>query len=274
MSDSSDRTVLEHYRIQAEKHGPGPGSTMEDEVIRAKEMAALAAFLRALGAATAGAPAEILELGCGNGYALDEMARAFPAHRFTGLDFSTDMLAIGRGRLPATIPLLRGDARNLPFADRSFDALYTERCLINILSWEGQQRALTELGRVLRPGGHALLIECFDDGLANNNRARVECGLDSLAPAHHNRYFENAAFESAVAPRFEMLDPTDWAGAEGAYLARNFLSSHYFVARVLHPLVTRGEWVRNTEFVKFFSALPPAGNYSPIQAVLLRRRQG
>lgn len=269
MSEPADRTILDHYRTQAEKHGPGAASTMEDEVIRSKEMAALTAFLRA--AADAGR--DVLELGCGNGYALAELSAAFPDNRFTGLDFSTDMLAIARTRLLGSIPLARGDARALPFADGSFDALYTERCLINILAWEGQQRALAELARVLRPGGHCLLIECFDDGMENNNRARVECGLEALAPAHHNLYFDPRAFDEAVAPDFEILDPAAWAPAESAHLARNFLSSHYFIARVLHPLVTRGEWVRNTEFVKFFAALPPAGNYSPIQAVVLRRRR-
>ena len=41
-------------------------------------------------------------------------------------------------------------------------------------------------------------------------------------------------------------------------------------ARALHPLVTRGAQVRNTEFVKFFSHLPPYGEYAPLQIYLLR----
>jgi hypothetical protein len=53
----------------------------------------------------------------------------------------------------------------------------------------------------------------------------------------------------------------------------NFLSSHYFVSRVLYPAVLKGDLVRNSEFTKFFSFLPPAGNYSAIQAHLLKKRR-
>jgi hypothetical protein len=56
----------------------------------------------------------------------------------------------------------------------------------------------------------------------------------------------------------------------------NFLSTHYFVARVFHAAVSvSNKDVRNSEFVKFFStALPTVGNYSPIQAFLLRKLKG
>lgn len=35
--------------------------------------------------------------------------------------------------------------------------------------------------------------------------------------------------------------------------------------------MTKGDWVQNTEFVKFFSFLPPIGNYAPIKAYILQK---
>ena len=100
----------------------------------------------------------------------------------------------------------------------------------------------------------------------------MEMGLEEIAPAYHNKYFEKQSFLDAIGDVFHIADPADIDPQFGADLFQtNFLSSHYFVARILHPLMTKGEWVRNTEFVKFFSFLPPMGNYSPVQAFLLER---
>jgi ubiquinone/menaquinone biosynthesis C-methylase UbiE len=145
--------------------------------------------------------------------------------------------------------------------------VYTERCLINILDWEGQSQALREIARVLKPGGSYLMIECFTDGLANNNKARAECGLQPIDAAYHNLYFDPEKFAAAIAPLFDRV--TD----ESSFpLPGNFLSSHYFVSRVLYPAMARGEVFRNSEVAKFFSFVPPMGNYSPIQAHVLRKK--
>jgi len=213
-------------------------------------------------------PLRVLELGCGNGYALSRMLPLSHADdRFWGLDFSPELLEIARGRKLERCTLSQGDARALSYESGFFDFVYTERCLINILDWPGQRQALREIARVLKPGGTYLMIECFTDGLDNNNKARADCGLPAIQEAHHNKYFEKQAFQEAVAAEFELLDP-----ATEFTMPANFLSSHYFVSRVLYPSLTRGEVVRNSEVAKFFSFLPPMGNYSPIQAQLLRRR--
>ena len=76
----------------------------------------------------------------------------------------------------------------------------------------------------------------------------------------------------AVQSELRVVDPAELDPDGGGDLLRsNFLSSHYFVARILHPLITRGEWVKNTEFVKFFSFLPPIGNYAPVQAYIFEK---
>lgn len=270
MAREADGTILEHYRGQAAKHGTSASSTMEDVVVRDKELALIRHFF-SLVAGSSSDPKRVLELGCGNGWVLGRLAEEFHRGSYHGLDFSLAMLAAARKQSPRPTSLTRSDARRLPLASTAFDIVLSERCLINILSWDEQQAALDEVARVLKPGGHWLLIECFTDGLDNNNLARTQCGLDEIKVAHHNKYFEKGDFLRAVAPNFTLIDPMKLDPSAGHLLAENFLSSHYFIARVLHPLVTRGEWVRNTEFIRFFSSLPPMGNYSHIQAMILER---
>lgn len=266
MVTEKDAIVREHYKGVAAKHGASSQSTMEDEVVRGKEIEQIIAFVDWLGAD--GNSLDVLDLGCGNGYALSVLSQTRPSNRYQGLDASDELLEIARDRQLQNCQLAKSDARQLTLPDASVDAVYTERCLINILDWEGQLEALREVHRVLRPGGHYLMIECFTDGLQNNNKAREECGLEGLNEAYHNRYFDKDQLFGSITDLFTSVQPS----SDNSVLQSNFLSSHYFIARVLHPLVTKGTAIKNTEFVKFFSMLPPYGNYSPIQSFILRKR--
>ncbi len=261
MATEKDAIVREHYKGVAEKYGASAQSTMEDEVIRNKEIEQILAFVDLVGKEQS---LRIVDLGCGNGYTLGVLTSARPGNKYRGLDASEELLKIARDRQLPNCEFLHSDARHLTLDDNSIDAIYTERCLINILDWKQQLDAFREIHRVLIPGGHYLMIECFTDGLQNNNKAREECGLDSLKEAYHNKYFEKERLFEAIDDLFTIVEPST--------LASNFLSSHYFIARVLHPLVTKGTAIKNTEFVKFFSMLPPFGNYSPIQSYILRKR--
>ena len=265
--------VQAHYQSVAEKYGASPQSTMEDEVVREKEIGQILNFVGALENLPDNQPLRILDLGCGNGYTLSALSNAHPANRYYGTDFSESLLAIAIAREVAGCEFRQADARALPFEGDFFDAVYTERCLINILDWEQQRRALQEIARVLKPGGAYLMIESFTDGLVNNNRARQECGLEEIKAAYHNKYFEKDLWLKAITDWFTVVSPGESNGKRPFEVPEfNFLSSHYFIARVLHPLVSRGTAVKNTEFVKFFSFLPPVGNYSPIQVFLLRKK--
>jgi ubiquinone/menaquinone biosynthesis C-methylase UbiE len=273
MLTDTDEMVQAHYQSVAEKYGDSPQSTMEDEVVREKEIHQILNFISGLEHLADNQPLRVLDLGCGNGYALTALSKAHPANHYYGTDFSEALLAIARTRESADCEFRHADARDLPFEDGFFDAVYTERCLINILDWEQQRRALQEIARVLKPGGSYLMIECFTDGLDNNNRARQECGLGEIKAAYHNKYFEKDVCFKEITDWFTVVSPDESNGQKSFEIPEsNFLSSHYFIARVLHPLVTRGTAVKNTEFVKFFSFLPPTGNYSPIQAYVLRKK--
>ena len=95
----------------------------------------------------------ILDLAAGTGTSSEPFdargARVVPC------DFSYGMLAVGKQRRP-DLPFTAGDGTALPFADGVFDAATISFGLRNILD---THLALTELLRVVKPGGRIVICE-------------------------------------------------------------------------------------------------------------------
>lgn len=100
----------------------------------------------------------VLDVATGTGGLLRELAarRARPGQA-VGLDRSGSMLALAATRLPPDWSLVRGDARHLPFPNRSFDVV--SACyLLHLLSVDDGREVLAELARVVRPDGRVVTI--------------------------------------------------------------------------------------------------------------------
>lgn len=93
--------------------------------------------------------ARVLEVGCGTGLVLSKIASV--AGHAVGVDLSRGMIEKARSR---GLTVVRGSATALPFADDSFDVVYSFKVLAHV---PGIERALAELTRVTRPGGIMLL---------------------------------------------------------------------------------------------------------------------
>ena len=98
-------------------------------------------------------PGSLLEAGCGTGRFTFELARA--GHQVTAVDYSAAMLESCRARQPSEaggsqVTFREASIFELPFDDDSFDAVISIHVLMHLPDYE---RALTELLRVLRPGG-------------------------------------------------------------------------------------------------------------------------
>lgn len=92
---------------------------------------------------------EVLEAGCGSGLVLSRIRES--ARRAVGLDLSRGMLSGARRR---GLTVVQGSLTALPFADASFDTVCSFKVLAHIPNID---RALSELSRVTRPGGHLVL---------------------------------------------------------------------------------------------------------------------
>ena len=97
-----------------------------------------------------------LDVACGSGKLTALLARiAGPSGRVVGLDFSTKMLEVARHEFPA-IEFREGDALNLPFDNATFDASTIAFGLRNLAD---PVRGLSEMLRVVKPGGRAVVLE-------------------------------------------------------------------------------------------------------------------
>jgi SAM-dependent methyltransferase len=93
----------------------------------------------------------LLDLGCGN-----QPYRSFlpPEVEYVGLDYPPTQAALHL----EVQPEIYGDARNLPFADQSFDAALCFQVLEHV---DRPETVIREIGRVLKPGGLGLISAPF-----------------------------------------------------------------------------------------------------------------
>jgi demethylmenaquinone methyltransferase/2-methoxy-6-polyprenyl-1,4-benzoquinol methylase len=95
----------------------------------------------------------VLDLAAGTGSSSVVFAK--PGVKVIASDFSEGMLAVGRKRHP-NLEFVFADATKLPFADASVDAVTISFGLRNVVD---PKKALTEMLRVLKPGGVVVICE-------------------------------------------------------------------------------------------------------------------
>ena len=103
----------------------------------------------------------ILDVATGTGDLALQMARDCPQARVIGLDFVQEMLCqatekTSKRGLDTRLNFTAGDAMKLPFADDIFDAATIAFGFRNIPNRQG---ALSEMKRVVKPGGKVLVLE-------------------------------------------------------------------------------------------------------------------
>lgn len=99
----------------------------------------------------------VLEVGCGRGGGASYVARYLKPKTMTGVDFSEKAIQFCRNRHKVEcLTFVEGDAENLSFPDGQFDDV------INVESshcYGSMPRFLSEVKRVLKPGGHFLFAD-------------------------------------------------------------------------------------------------------------------
>jgi ubiquinone/menaquinone biosynthesis C-methylase UbiE len=127
-----------------------------------------------------------LDVGCGTGRLLAFLHDAWPGMRLIGLDLSAPYLAEARrlaGRT-ARVKLMEGAAEALPFADASLD-LVTSSFLLHELPKKVRGQALSEMARVLKPGGAVVIVESLQKG----DRPEWDGLLDLFPHYFHEPYY-------------------------------------------------------------------------------------
>lgn len=154
------------------------------------------------------AAAQAIDIGCGGGHL--SFALASRVARIVALDPSAGMLAAvsktAAERGLSQIETRQGNAESLPFADDAFALVCTR---YSAHHWTRLGLAVREIGRVLAPGGHALVIDTLgdDDPLVDTFMQSIEL----LRDASHVRNRSRAEWRSLLrAVGLLEIECADW----------------------------------------------------------------
>jgi SAM-dependent methyltransferase len=94
---------------------------------------------------------QVVDLACGDGYLLEQLAQRLPSAELIGVDMSPEELQCARNRaLLQNVRLVNARAEQLPFDDASVDAVV---CHMALMLFDDARPVCEELARVIRPGG-------------------------------------------------------------------------------------------------------------------------
>ena len=161
----------------------------------------------------------ILDLGCGDGQLTERLAASGAC--VVGVDISPEMVEAARGR---GIEAVEACAESLPFADRSFDAVFSNA----VLHWIRDQDAMmAEVRRVLKPGGRfvaemgghgnvAAIRVAFMAVLARHGHGDQEEGVNCYpTPKFYSRRLVHHGFQVERVALIPRPTPLPESGMEG-----------------------------------------------------------
>jgi ubiquinone/menaquinone biosynthesis C-methylase UbiE len=180
-------------------------------------------------------PSTVLDVACGTGRYSVYMAER--GHQIVGVDLSEAMLAKARKKLPQA-DFRQGDMEDLPVADSSVDTVI---CALSLVHLPNIGKAVSEMARVLRPGGRLVVSDVHPVPIllgwqAQFRTASGGAGFMRIHPHLPSEYIE--AFigaglqvascfeprltpESAVTPAAERLPEANlaaWVGLPGVVI--------------------------------------------------------
>src|SRR5690606_13332847 len=141
-------------------------------------------------------PQSLLDAGCGEGFALDVLARRFPEVRFTGVDLSEEAIAFAQNRFGERARFRTGSIYKLPFSDRAFDTVLCSEVLEHV---DDPSAAIRELKRVAR--NYVIITVPLEPYFQWLNVIGQKLGF-SLDPGHVN-FWTKRAFVKFMRYHFE-----------------------------------------------------------------------
>lgn len=253
--------IRAYWDQQAREFGEDSLATIPDSILKELEIKAISARLRNEGI--------LLDVGCGNGYSTLQFARERVGPTL-GVDYSREMISVATvavsrapGLDPSLVRFQVGDVLSLPFAAESIDDVTSDRCLINLVSYDDQERAITEVARVLKSGGRYLMCEDTQQGLSKLNELRRLVDLPEITNRWHNLYLDEREILVFCESLFD-IEEVD-----------NFSSTYYLASRIFNGKLADmdGQEPRYDHPINRIAArLPAVGDYGPLKLFIMRKR--
>src|SRR4030095_5188871 len=230
------------------------GNTLDDVNLRKLEIKAIMKYISN--------NQKVLDVGCGNGYSTINFASSKKIS-IDGVDYSKQMilnarklLSYKRNKIKGKINFFQRDILNDNLGEEKYDVIITERCLINLGTWDKQKQALMNLHRYLKNGGRLLMLEGFKDNLEQINKIRLKYKLKPINIVWHNLFFEKMKFETFVKKYFK-IEHID-----------NFGSTYMLLTRTLfHALKNNFD----KDIDKLATLLPNFGDYNYQRLYILKK---
>ena len=217
MSSNPIPAVKAFWETQALKHElPEDLITHRDRNQRLLEIEVLSKYLPS--------GKRILDVGCGNGFSTAVFAKC--AAEIVGIDYSPAMIERAHanfGQL-SNIHFEVQDLLSLNLPPSSFDVVISQRCLINLGTWENQQKAISNIATVLKPAGYFFLQEGTKQGRARLDETRELLGLNRMPSVAFNLDFDEETLWPYIRQYFDVVE------------VRRF-GLYDLISRVIHPLL-------------------------------------
>ena len=213
----------------------------------------------------------VLDIGCGNGYSSISFAKNRKIN-ITGVDFSSEMIKAAKEALNKTPELKKkvnfseGDVTKIAFDKKNnnfFDIVITERCLINLVDFKAQIKALNQICLTLKKRGMYLMCEDTQNGLRKLNKLRTKFNLPEIKNRWHNVYINEKLFLREALRLFDVL------------AVENISSTYYITSRIINARIAMDEKIEPdylSPINRIGSDLPALGDFGPLKLFVLQKK--
>ncbi|MDP8974765.1 MAG: class I SAM-dependent methyltransferase [Actinomycetota bacterium] len=203
-------------------------------------------------AATIRSTEQVLDVASGTGNAALRAAGA--GGRTVGVDRAERLVAVARERARQSnleLPVVTGDALDLPFADASFDVVLS---VFGVIFVQPAERAAAELLRVVRPGGRIVLSAWAPAGPVHQVMGLVGQAMAAVLPPDDSRpprtqWGDPAVLEGLFAPARVSVrsEGLAFVGPSARAWATDQFTNHPGWAAARAVLEPAGRWDELTE---------------------------
>ena len=210
--------------------------------------------------------AKVLDIGCGDGTTLLKIAEEKEIEG-VGMDFASSMIKKAKNNNLGhfNIKFIEGSVLHLPTQQNIglFDVIYTQRCLINLNSFQEQAEAIKKISNLLKDGGIYIMVESTHDGLDRINELRLCLNLEAISPPWHNTFFRIREVEELQKANFKIV-------------SFSHLSSTYnFLSRCIYAKLAqqRNEKLKYDSEINRLSLLLPQeiGDFGPVKGWIWKK---
>jgi SAM-dependent methyltransferase len=175
----------------------------------------------------------VLDLGCGNGRLIESL-KDFRI-QYSGIDLSSNLIELARSKYGSqhnkiSVDFQVADMLNIPFDDHRLDLVFAIASLYHLPGEKLRRQAVSEIKRVLKPGGHLLMT--------NWNLWQPK-----FWPLHYEHYLLMMAGQNKM-DWWDLLIP--WKNPQGKVLTKRY--AHALTLGDLRKLLKRSGFIIEESF--------------------------